>query len=132
MLAAIPCRMATAPGQISSSCGHRLQAPPRQCSFWIMSKLRSNKPVSALSNGGASGEIDRGALSPTTPLQTDPVSDAQRGAWFEGQDAITAIREYDGAVEFDLPRDVARFTAGAARSRDAVLRGRGRSALHSA
>jgi pSer/pThr/pTyr-binding forkhead associated (FHA) protein len=95
-----------------------------------MSKLRSNKPVSALSNGGASGEIDRGALSPKTPLQTDPVSDAQRGAWFEGQDAITAIREYDGAVEFDLPRDVARFTAGASRSCDIVLPGRGLSALH--
>src|SRR5689334_3216007 len=95
-----------------------------------MSKLRSNKPVSALSNSNASAESDRSTPSPKTPLQTDPMPEAQRGAWFEGQDLITAIREYDGQVEFILPRDVARFTAGASRSCDIALPGRGLSALH--
>lgn len=67
---------------------------------------------------------------PKTPISTTPLAEAQRGAWYDGPDAITGLRELDGALEFDLPRDVQRFTMGASRSCDIALPGRGLSATH--
>jgi FHA domain len=70
--------------------------------------------------------------SSKTPARTDPLAEAQRGAWFESTDAITGLREYDGAdsPELVLPREVQRATIGASRSCDISLSGRGLSATH--
>jgi len=68
--------------------------------------------------------------SPKTPARTDPLTEVQRGAWFEGTDAITAIREYDGTLEFELPREVQQATMGASRKRNLSLPGRGLSTTH--
>ena len=67
---------------------------------------------------------------PKTPTRTDPLADAQRGAWFDGADMVTVLREYDGALELELPREVQRATMGASRSCDLSLPGRGLSAMH--
>jgi hypothetical protein len=76
-----------------------------------------------------------GADSPKTPVRTDPLAETQRGAWYDGLDMITALKEYDGVLEWDLPRDVQRIMVGASRSRassssDIALPGRGLSATH--
>lgn len=38
-----------------------------------------------------------------TPARTAPLAEAQRGAWFEEADPVTALRVYDGALEFECP-----------------------------
>ena len=38
-----------------------------------------------------------------TPARTAPLVEAQRGAWFEGADPVTALRVYDDALEFEWP-----------------------------
>jgi hypothetical protein len=70
------------------------------------------------------------AGSRKTPVRTDPLAEAQRGPWYDGPDPITALREYDGVVELELPLDVSRFTMGASRRCDLSLPERGLSATH--
>jgi pSer/pThr/pTyr-binding forkhead associated (FHA) protein len=65
-----------------------------------------------------------------TPVRTAPLAESQRGAWYDGPDVITCLRELDSPLEFDLPREVPRFTIGASRSCDIALPGRGLSATH--
>lgn len=67
--------------------------------------------------------------SPKTPVQTEPLGEEQREAWFEGPDLVTALRVYDGNREYPLPRKET-FTLGASRSCDLALPGSGLSALH--
>lgn len=67
--------------------------------------------------------------SPRTPVRTKPLDDAQRGAWFEGPDVVTALRMYDGAVEYELPRKHT-FTLGASRNCDIPVPGWDLSAMH--
>jgi hypothetical protein len=66
---------------------------------------------------------------PKTPIRTEPLGEAQRGAWFEGPDVVTALRIYDGDVEYALPAKSA-FTLGASRSCDVHVIGHNLSALH--
>lgn len=68
---------------------------------------------------------------PTTPVRTRPLDEAQRGAWFEGPDVVTALRVHDGDREYALPPGPT-FTLGASRSCDVPVRGRDISALHCA
>jgi hypothetical protein len=67
--------------------------------------------------------------SPKTPVRTKPLDDAQRGAWFEGPDVITAIRVYDGDIEYELPQK-GTVTLGASRSCDIAVPGRDLSSTH--
>jgi pSer/pThr/pTyr-binding forkhead associated (FHA) protein len=69
--------------------------------------------------------------APKTPVQTDPLGDEQREAWYEGPDVVTALRVYDGDREYPLPQK-AIATLGASRSCDVSVPGRGMSALHCA
>ena len=64
-----------------------------------------------------------------TPVNTKPLDDAQRGAWFEGADTIVAFREYDGDLELELPRK-GTFTLGASHRCDLAVPGRDLSAVH--
>jgi hypothetical protein len=66
---------------------------------------------------------------PSTPARTQPLDEAQREAWFEGPDVVTALRIYDGDVEYELPRQ-ATVTLGASRRCDVHVPDRGLSALH--
>jgi pSer/pThr/pTyr-binding forkhead associated (FHA) protein len=68
--------------------------------------------------------------SPKTPVRTDPLAESQRGPWYEGPDMVTALREYDGVAEFEVPPGLSQFTMGASRKCDISLPGRGLSATH--
>jgi hypothetical protein len=48
-----------------------------------------------------------------TPARTAPLVEAQRGAWFEGADPVTALHVYDGALEFECPGGAQQLTIGA-------------------
>src|SRR5262245_8720908 len=67
--------------------------------------------------------------SPTTPVRTPPLADEPRATYFDGPDPVIALREYDGASEWDLPRK-ASVTLGASSSCDIAIPGRGLSATH--
>lgn len=67
--------------------------------------------------------------SAKTPVRTRPLDEAQRGAWVDGPDDITALRIYDGDVEYELPPK-GTFTLGASRNCDLPVRGRDLSATH--
>ena len=67
--------------------------------------------------------------SAKTPARTKPLADAQRDAWFDGPDDITALGVYDGDVEYELPRRPT-FTLGASRSCDLAVPGSDLSATH--
>ncbi len=77
--------------------------------------------------------LDEAAVdaAPKTPIKTRPLDEAQRGAWFEGPDVVTALRVYDADQEYMLPPK-ATFTLGASRSCDVPVPGRDLSALHCA
>jgi hypothetical protein len=79
----------------------------------------------------ASLDPSSGGAGPTTPVKTRPLDDAQRGAWFEGPDVVTALRIYDGDREYALPLR-ATFTLGASRSCDVPVPELDLSALHCA
>lgn len=64
-----------------------------------------------------------------TPPRTRPLDEAQRAAWFDGPDLVTAVRVYDGDAEYEVPR-TATITLGASRRCTVHLPGRGLSALH--
>lgn len=64
-----------------------------------------------------------------TPARTKPLAEAQRDAWFEGPDDITALRVYDGDVEYELPRRPT-CTLGASRNCDLPVPGSDLSAMH--
>ena len=64
-----------------------------------------------------------------TPVKTKPLGEAQREAWFEGPDVVTALRVYNGNREIALPSK-ATFTLGESRSCDVPMAGYDLSALH--
>jgi FHA domain len=103
--------------------------------LWMgMAKSRPGKSSSSEAGSATSASGHAGA-PPKTPVRTDPLTDAQRGAWFDGPDVITAIRELDGTFEYDLPRAIQHFMVGAShRGSDMILPiplpGRGLSAKH--
>jgi len=73
------------------------------------------------------------ASLPNTPVHTAPLQEAQRGAWSDGPDLITALREFGPdakELEYLLPSDVRLLTIGASRKCDLTLHGRGLSAKH--
>ncbi|HWO17595.1 MAG TPA: FHA domain-containing protein [Kofleriaceae bacterium] len=69
--------------------------------------------------------------APQTPVETEPLDEVHRGAWFEGPDVVTALRVYDGEREYVLPHKLV-FTLGASRQRDVAVPGADLSALHCA
>jgi pSer/pThr/pTyr-binding forkhead associated (FHA) protein len=66
---------------------------------------------------------------PRTPARTAPLDETQRGAWFDGPDVVTALRVFDGDVEYELPPK-ATVTLGASRRCEVHVPDRGLSALH--
>jgi FHA domain len=97
-----------------------------------MAKPRPSKPSTGdVGAGIVTASVLSARASLKTPVRTDPLPEEQRGAWYDGADVITGIREYDGAVEFELPRDVGQFTIGASQRKCThALPGRGLSAVH--
>lgn len=88
-------------------------------------------PASATdTSGGPTGSPPEPPASPVTPVRTGPLADEQLTGWDGGPDPITALREYDGAGEWELPRDIKRFVLGGSRSCDISIPGRGLSATH--
>ncbi len=81
--------------------------------------------------GVTSPDAPAACAAPKTPAKTRPLDEAHRGAWFEGPDAVTALRLYDGDREHALPRK-ATFTLGASRQCDVPVPGCDLSALHCA
>jgi hypothetical protein len=79
---------------------------------------------------------DQSAPSPSggsgaekTPVRTRPLDEARQDAWFDGADDITALRVYDGDIEYELPPKET-FTLGASRRCDLTVRDRELSAMH--
>lgn len=72
------------------------------------------------------GEEDREAASPRTAT----LPEAARGAWFQGPDLVTALREYNGNVEHALPRERTTFSIGSAPDCDIAVAGAHLSGLH--
>jgi|SRR5215510_8790195 len=70
------------------------------------------------------------AHAPSTPAWTPPIDETQHGAWFDGEDAIVALCEYNADREYELPLDVKSFRLGGSRSCEVSLPGRGLSAIH--
>ncbi|HWO23685.1 MAG TPA: FHA domain-containing protein [Kofleriaceae bacterium] len=85
----------------------------------------SDEPATDQKSLPPGGDLESGK----TPAQTKPLAAAQRDAWFEGPDDITALRVYDGDVEYELPRRPM-FTLGTSRSCDLPVPGSDLSALH--
>lgn len=73
---------------------------------------------------------ESGTPKPKTPPDTEPIREHPE-AWIEGPDIVTALRIFDGELEYKLPRK-ATFTLGASRSCDLSIPERGLSALHCA
>lgn len=73
---------------------------------------------------------DGGSHVSKTPLHTEPLREHPE-AWIEGPDIVTALRLFDGELEYPLPRK-STFTLGASRSCDLSIPERGLSALHCA
>lgn len=78
------------------------------------------------------GSPDAAAASPRnkTPARTDPLADAERGAFFDQPDAITGFHEYDGSLELDFPRELREASIGASRSCTFSVPDRNLSAKH--
>lgn len=83
-----------------------------------------------VTSGEPTGSPPELRASPVTPVRTGPLADEQLTGWDGGPDPITALREYDGAGEWELPRDIKRFALGGSRSCDISIPGRGLSATH--
>jgi len=96
--------------------GPRLRAALRSC---FLSEMSSFEEISAEPRGGGA----------ETPARTRPLDESQRGAWFDGPDPVTALRVYDGDVEYELPRHPM-ITLGASRRCDVHIPDLGLSALH--
>jgi pSer/pThr/pTyr-binding forkhead associated (FHA) protein len=74
---------------------------------------------------------DGGHYSAKTPIHTAPITEARRGASFEGSSAVIALRELDGDVVLDLPEGTQAFMLGASRNKcSLVVRRDGISATH--
>lgn len=58
---------------------------------------------------------------PLLPGKTRTLPDAQKGPWFEGVDAVTALRVYGTDRQFDLPRDRKVFSLGSAPDSDIAI-----------
>jgi hypothetical protein len=56
--------------------------------------------------------------------------EAARGAWFQGLDLVTALREYNGDAEHALPRERTKFSIGSGPDCDIAISGPYLSALH--
>ena len=70
------------------------------------------------------------ASPPSTPPWTPPLDEAQCEPWYEGDDAVVALREYDSDREYDLPLHIQSFRLGGSRSCEVSVPGRGLSAVH--
>lgn len=70
------------------------------------------------------------ARVPSTPVRTPPLDEAQGEAWYEGDDAIVALREYDADREYELSIGTRSFRLGGSRSCEVSVPGRGLSAIH--
>lgn len=65
-----------------------------------------------------------------TPARTPPIDEVQCEAWFDGDDVIVALREFNVDREYDLPLGITSFRLGSSRSCEISLPGRGLSAIH--
>jgi hypothetical protein len=70
------------------------------------------------------------AHASSTPAWTPPIDEAQSEAWYDGEDAIVALREYNADREYELPLNVKSFRLGGSRSCEISLPDRGLSAIH--
>lgn len=75
-------------------------------------------------------EADDHAHAPSTPAWTPPIDEAQHEAWFDGEDAIVSLREYNADREYELPLPIKSFRLGGSRSCEISLPDRGLSAFH--
>lgn len=94
----------------------RLRAALRSC---FLSGMSSFQELAA----------EPGGHGAKTPARTSPLDEAQRGAWLDGPDPVTALRVYDGDAEYELPCK-ATITLGASRRCDVHIPDLGLSALH--
>jgi hypothetical protein len=121
-------------GHLSARFGPKWWPPLAPDAGEVLSELMGKPPpgkTANLVNSGSTAPDAAANSSPETPVRTDPLPEAQRGAWFDGDDIVTALREYDTAVEYQLPRDTPRFLIGGSRQKcDIALPGRGLSAVH--
>ncbi|HEX7840619.1 MAG TPA: FHA domain-containing protein [Kofleriaceae bacterium] len=76
------------------------------------------------------GSADAGDHAPSTPAWTPPIDETQYEAWFDGEDAIVALREYNADREYELPLHIKSFRLGGSRSCEISLPNRGLSAIH--
>jgi hypothetical protein len=90
-------------------------------------------------NRATSEQMQAGAApprpSPATPLVTPPLPEApvpfaERDVSALGPHVVTGLREYDGAMEWELSRSGKRFFGGASRDCEISVPGRGLSATH--
>ena len=96
-----------------------------------MAKSRFSKSLSPDARPETSGPGELAAEAPKTPVRTAPLAEAQRGAWYDGPDMVTWIREYNGIVEYHLPRDVQQIMIGASSKKCHIVLP-GLSAMHCA
>ncbi|TMQ09178.1 MAG: sigma-54-dependent Fis family transcriptional regulator [Deltaproteobacteria bacterium] len=68
--------------------------------------------------------------SQSTPPWTPPLDEAQCEPWYDGDDAVVALREYNSDQEYDLPLHIKSFRLGGSRSCEVSVPGRGLSAVH--
>src|SRR5881394_3946823 len=74
-------------------------------------------------------QMDRSS-SQNTPPWTPPLDEAQCEPWYDGDDAVVALREYNSDQEYDLPLHIKSFRLGGSRSCEVSVPGRGLSAVH--
>jgi FHA domain-containing protein len=122
-----PPRLVVLSGDLRSVRSHRTSLAPCQLIVRSCEMPSSDEPATDPASPPPPSGEDNGSAK--TPVRTRPLDDAQRGAWFDGPDDITALRVYDGDVEYELPRK-GTFTLGASRSCDLPVRGRDLSATH--
>lgn len=68
--------------------------------------------------------------APKTPIETPPPDKSQLDAWYDGEDAIIMLREYEADPEFELSLDTKSWRLGGSRECEICLPERGLSAVH--
>src|SRR5262245_38283185 len=68
--------------------------------------------------------------SHSTPGRTPLIDESQCEPWYDGEDAIEALAEYDAGREYELPLSTQSFELGGSRKCAVSLPGRSLSARH--
>lgn len=83
--------------------------------------LRRANPVSP---------TDERGFAPKTPIETPPQDESLLDAWYDGEDAIVMLREYEADPEFELSLNTKSWRLGGSRECEIWLPERGLSAVH--